>query len=240
VFEARVKQELELVSALLGKDDGAADPRTPYARLQELATAPAGLAPVVVDTPGPDVPSLGPASAPVVVQMFTDFECGFCRRVMPTLDALRARYPERVRLVWRHLPLPFHARALPAARLALAVRDRHGDGAFWKLVRHLLGSAEQQPAPLDTESLVSAGQTFGLEPEQARAALHSPQFDAQITRDVNLAQSLGIDGTPSFVINGYRLVGAQPLPRFERLVRLALERAQVHTAGSPPSNPSLP
>ncbi len=62
---------------------------------------------------------------------FSDFQCPFCRRVEPTLKGLRDKYGDKVRLVWKNEPLPFHPRAEPAAEAALEVRAEKGDKGFW-------------------------------------------------------------------------------------------------------------
>ena len=76
-------------------------------------------------------PSRGPAGALVTIVEFGDFQCPFCGRVEPTLTALRGKYGDKIRLVWKNAPLPFHAAAEPAAEAALEVRAEKGDAAFW-------------------------------------------------------------------------------------------------------------
>jgi hypothetical protein len=76
-------------------------------------------------------PSRGPLSAPLVIQMFSDFQCPFCSRVEPTVARILASYPTEVRVVWRHYPLAFHANAMPAAEAASEVFAQVGDAGFW-------------------------------------------------------------------------------------------------------------
>ena len=75
-------------------------------------------------------PVKGPASAPVTLQVFSDFECPFCVRAAPTLADVEARFQGRVRLVWRNYPLPSHARARPAARAAMSAMAQGGNAKF--------------------------------------------------------------------------------------------------------------
>jgi protein-disulfide isomerase len=217
-FEQLVEEEFAKVQAL--ERSGA---KTPYQALQERALPPPGLVRVEVDAPASDSPSLGPVDAPVVVQMFSDFECAYCRRVMQTLDGLRERYPEKVRIVWRHLPLSFHENARAAATAAMELRTQRGDDAFWKMTDLLFGRSEAGPERLDRTVLARYASGLGADMARYEAAMRDGSHDAAIDRDVSLAQRLGITGTPTFVVNGYQLVGAQPLSRFERLVRLALQ-----------------
>ena len=76
-------------------------------------------------------PTLGPATALVTIVEFSDFQCPFCKRSEPTLKALRAKYGNDLRLVWKNEPLPFHVRAAPAALFALEARAEKGDAGFW-------------------------------------------------------------------------------------------------------------
>ena len=84
---------------------------------------------------------------------FSDFECPFCRRVEPTLQQVRELYGDKIRLVWKNFPLPFHKHARPAANIALEVRARKGETAFWDVHDQLL-----QANPLDDDSLMAMGQ----------------------------------------------------------------------------------
>ena len=72
-------------------------------------------------------PTRGPADALVTIVEFADFECPFCRKVAPTMDAIMARYPKDVRIVWKNAPMSMHAYALPLARVALTARKTGGD-----------------------------------------------------------------------------------------------------------------
>jgi protein-disulfide isomerase len=220
-FEAVVEQELERVEAILSKKPSA----EPYALLQASAAPPPGLTPVVVPAPEADMPTWGPLDAPVVVHMFSDFECGFCQRVMYTLRELVTRHPGQVRIVWRNLPLPFHKNARWAARVALEVREQRGDAAFWQLAERLFGMTNEAPEPLTPELINRYATEAGIAADSLAELSKSDDHDSSIDRDLILAEGIGATGTPTFVINGYRLVGAQPIDRFERLVNLALKDA---------------
>lgn len=222
-FEAIVEQELQRVDAILGAKPDTKLQAEPYAMLQASASPPPGLTRVEVAAPDADAPSWGPEAAPVVVHMFSDFECGFCQRVMFTLRELVTKYPGQVRIVWRNLPLPFHKNARWAARVALEVHEQKGDAAFWQLAERLFGLDGQEPEPLTPESIARHAAEAGLDAESVSELKNNDEHESSIDRDLILAESIGATGTPTFVINGYRLVGAQPLERFERLVNLALK-----------------
>jgi len=226
VFDELVREELAKASERQLQGDV-------YSVLQAEAAAPPGLVHHNVPPPGPDVPVLGPEDAPVVIQMFSDFECPFCQRVLPTIAALRERYPNKVKLAWRHLPLPFHPHAKQAAAAALEARAQRGDRGFWEMVERLMAMPgvllAEQGSPvagelpeLSVEFLRAQAKAIGLDDAKFVAAMNSGAHHDKIAADQQLARKFGVHGTPSFFINGYALSGAQPLERFERLVRLIL------------------
>jgi protein-disulfide isomerase len=167
-------------------------------------------------------PSRGPANAPVVIQMFSDFQCPFCKRVEPTLAELEKDMKGQIRIVWRHLPLPFHKHAQLAAEAAEEVRAQRGDAAFWQY-RDLLFEAQGEPDALARAKLVDLARTLGVDPVRFETALDNRVHKARVDGDHTIANAVGITGTPAFVINDYYLSGAQPLAAFKKLVRLALK-----------------
>jgi protein-disulfide isomerase len=233
-FDALVQHELARARALLSAGVARSDL---YAALQRNALPPPGLQKVALPQTSDVLPLLGPADARVTVQIFSDFECPFCSRVMPILDELRELYPADVRIVWRHYPLPFHRHALLAARAAEQARAQGGDEAFWALARRMLGTRDQPPERLDPATLTRYADELGLEHDQFVAGLSDRSHEGVIARDIALGQQLGIEATPGFIINGYRLVGAHPVRRFERLVRLSLEEAGGASTDAPPAAP---
>jgi protein-disulfide isomerase len=166
-------------------------------------------------------PSRGPANALVTIVEFSDFQCPFCARVEPTLQKLAAEYGDKVRIVWKNDPLPFHKRAEPAAELALFARAQKGDAAFWQ-VHDLLFQAPS----LEDADLRAVAEKVGLDGAAAMRAVQKHEHRASIEADTDLADDVGASGTPHFFVNGRRLVGAQPIERFRALVDAELARAQ--------------
>ncbi len=170
-----------------------------------------------------DAPSRGPLSAPVVIQVFSDFQCPFCKRVEPTLAQLERELPGQVRIVWRHLPLPFHAHAQLAAEAAEEVLAQRGPAAFWAY-HDALFDAQGEEGGLRRESLERLALERGVDAVRFAAALDGGVHTAKVSADATLANHVGINGTPAFLINEYYLSGAQPLEAFKRLVRRASKR----------------
>jgi protein-disulfide isomerase len=188
----------------------------------------------VYRVPVAGAPTLGPAGALVTVAVFSDFQCPFCLRATETIRALRARYGDEIRIVWKNEPLVIHDRARPAAQLAMEAFAQGGNAKFWQA--HDLLFAHQ--GAFSREELEGYGRELGLDAARVRAALDQSTHDDVINADHALAQQLGVDGTPCFYVNGRRLSGARPVDAFVPLideVRRSAEEA-LRTAGTTRAN----
>ena len=183
-------------------------------------------------------PSLGPATALVTIVEFGDFQCPYCRRVEPTLKALRAKYGDNLRLVWRNGPLPFHEHAEPAARFALEARAEKGDAGFWDVHDRLfnLPSAAQpagssatmfDPLHPDAADLDAIARAVGLDLAKTHDAVAKKKYQKALDEDADLREDVQADGTPHFFINGRRLVGAHPLDRFVTIIDEEILKAKA-------------
>lgn len=166
--------------------------------------------------------SRGNPKAPVTIQIFSDFQCPFCKRVEPTLAELDKEFKGQLRFVWRHMPLPFHENAMPAAEAAEEVLAQKGPDAFWKFHDQLF-EAQGEKGALERPNLDELAEKLGLDMARFKAALDGHIHQAKIKADIAAADAADINGTPSFVINDYALSGAQPVGAFRKLIRLALK-----------------
>jgi protein-disulfide isomerase len=162
-------------------------------------------------------PSIGPASAPVTIVEFADFQCPYCRKSAPVLKQLVERYEGRVRIVWRNEPLVTHRDAAGAAEAAMAAAAQ---GKFWQMHDRLF---ESQQA-LDRSSLERYGREIGLDVEQFRAALDAREFRAAVEADLRYANSLGVSATPTFFLNGRQIAGAMPFETFASAIEEELKK----------------
>lgn len=188
-----------------------------FERVMAGATEPPGPEKKQVSPPTSGAPYRGPANAKVVIQIFSDFQCPYCKRVNITLDELLKTQPG-VKLVFRNLPLPFHKDAHLAAQAAHEVFVQLGNQGFWRYHK-LLFEAQPQSDGLTRPNLEALAQQVGANMVRFRAALDSEKHRARIESDMTAAQNAGISGTPAFVIGDYHVSGSQPLSRFEKLVR---------------------
>lgn len=168
----------------------------------------------------PDPPARGPADATLEIVEFSDFECPFCAGAWPVLDSLLMRHPGEVRVVYRHYPLPMHPDAEPAAMASIEAARQ---GAFWKY-HDLLFAHQDRLADAD---LVGYADSLGLDAEAFARALRDRAHQNEVAADVALGRTLGVVGTPTFFVNGYRLVGVPPLWVFEEALRAFREGRAV-------------
>jgi protein-disulfide isomerase len=174
-------------------------------------------------------PAKGPADALVTIVESSDFECPFCKRVVPTLKQIEESYRGKVRFVFKQNPLPFHARALPAAIAAEEARAQGGDEKFWAMHDALFAAPS-----LDDAAIAKAAADAGVDAGKVKDAIAAGKHKERIERDQRLVQSLGAPGTPSFFVNGRKLTGAQPYEAFRALVDEELRKAEALVrAGTP-------
>lgn len=152
-----------------------------------------------------------PVTAKVKIVEFSDFECPFCGSAAPTVKAITEKYGEDVSVSYAHFPLSFHPSARPAA---LASECAAEQGKFPQYHDKLF--ANQQS--LSTASLKQYAVDLGLNAEQFNGCLDSQKYGSEVDADFALGSQSGVSGTPTFFINGQKLVGAQPQANFEAVI----------------------
>jgi protein-disulfide isomerase len=176
-------------------------------------------------------PARGSDAALVTIVEFSDFQCPYCKRVLETLEKVRTTYGDKVRIVWKNEPLPFHNRAEPAAELAMFAWKQKGNAGFWAAHDKLFAS---QPK-LEDDDLAAIAKGLGLDAHGAKQAIDTHKYKALIDADADLADDVRASGTPHFFINGHRLVGAQPFEKFQAVIDEELERAKARVARGTPA-----
>jgi protein-disulfide isomerase len=176
-------------------------------------------------------PMLGAKDALVTIVEFFDYQCPYCRRVEATMAELLTRYPKDLRIVLRQNPLPFHARALPAANLALEARAEKGEAGFLDANRALFSDARSK---LEDTDLLAIGKDLKLDERRVQSAITNNTHAAEIEADADLATDFKASGTPYFFINGLRLSGAQPIENFVTAIDAQLKVASSLVAAGTP------
>ena len=188
--------------------------------------------PPVVEIDIGDAPVKGPQDAPIVIVEFSDFQCPFCARALPTVENVLQRYPNQVRWVFKHFPLDFHADAPLAHAAALAAREQ---GKFWEM--HDLIFLRQRA--MKRNHLIQYARELRLDVDQFIADMDSGKYRAQIDQDIVEGRRLGVNGTPTFFVNGQRLVGARPMSDFVTLIENQLRSARRQSLPHDVPTPSL-
>jgi protein-disulfide isomerase len=172
-------------------------------------------------------PSKGPANAKVNIVEFSDFQCPFCSRVVPTVEQILKAYPNDVRVFFRHNPLPFHPNAPLAAQAGVAAAEQ---GKFWEMHDKMFTNQQNIQRP-DLEKY--AGE-IGLDVGKFKAALDNGSAKKKVDEDLKVAQQVGVQGTPNFYVNGRNVQGAQPFEEFKKVIDDEIQRAnKILAKGTP-------
>ncbi|MEV6070533.1 thioredoxin domain-containing protein [Nocardia sp. NPDC052001] len=190
-----------------------------FAELAKLARRDAG-----------DPLALGRADAPVVMIEYSDFQCSFCRTFGRTIEPkLIAKYVDQgvLRIEWRNFPI-FGAESENAARAAWAAAQQ---GRFREFHDTVQANAPEKKntGVLTPDRLAEFAEQAGV-PDIAkfRADQDSPAATAAVQRDAAEAYSLGASSTPTFLVNGRPVLGAQPIEQFAAVIEAAANIASGH------------
>ncbi len=159
---------------------------------------------------------MGPKDAKITIVEFSDFECPYCSRGYATVKEVMKAYPTEVRVLFKHLPLEFHPKALPAAKYfeAIAIQDhekaiKYHDAIF----------QNQDKLKTDGEAFMKkTAKDLGVNMKKLEEDLASEAVMQRIQADIDEAKSFDISGTPGFIINGVSLRGAYPFPEFKSII----------------------
>jgi protein-disulfide isomerase len=183
------------------------------------AAAPSAQAvPIRVDTRG--APSLGPADAPIVIAEYSDFQCVHCANVRTSLDRVRQVYGDRVRLVWKHNPLPMHKESRQAHLASLAA---HEQGKFWEYHDKLFSD----PNKLSRENLLRYARELGLDIARFQSALDTKRHEARLQADLADAAAFQFTAAPAFMINSRSLIGAHQFEGFAKVINYELRELDL-------------
>lgn len=197
-------------------------------QLLEKQQAAAPAAPAANPTPRVSLklgkePILGKSDAPITIVEYTDYQCPFCNRFYTTTFAeLKKKYIDtgKVRFISRDYPLEFHAHAMKAAQATHCAAEQD---KFWQMKDALMTNSPR----LNQELITSLAKDTGLDMTKFQECLSSDRYRDAINGTEAAARALGINGTPSFVIgktagdqlDGYLVVGAQPLSSLENVMK---------------------
>lgn len=160
-----------------------------------------------------DAPFKGSSDAKVTIVEFSDFQCPFCSKGAQVLTALEKKYGNKVKIAFKHYPLPFHAQARIAAEASMCANEQDSK-LFWKM--HDAMFADQ--SKLDKDNLIASAKKAGAKEAEFKSCLESGKYKAKVDANVAEGAALGIKSTPTFFINGKLISGAQPLEVFTEVI----------------------
>jgi protein-disulfide isomerase len=166
-----------------------------------------------------DDPVKGPASAPVTIVEFSDFQCPFCGKVEATVKQVLDNYKDKVRFVYRDFPLSIHPYAPKAAE---AGECAHEQGKFWEFHDALYADQSKLSIP----DLEATAARLGMNADAFKKCLDSGKYAAEVQKDMDDAQKAGVNSTPSFFINGIAVVGAQQYQAFADVIDRELAKSK--------------
>ncbi len=164
------------------------------------------------DVRGPHSPAIGGANAPLTIVSFSDYQCPYCRELSTTLQHLLEEHPNRIRVVYRHFAMTPESRAMAEATLCADDQGHFAD--YHRLVFGTPG--------VTVAALPSLAEQLGLNLDEFRECTTSNRHARRIDADILEGERLGIQVTPTFFINGARVVGAaSPEKLREKIAQLA-------------------
>ena len=168
-----------------------------------------------------DRPSVGRADAPVHIIEFADFGCGHCRVLFEQLHHAMAKEPETLKVSFVNYPLnsqcnaaiskPYHQ---AGCMLASASECAHAQGRWAEMSTHLFQRARQ----LDSAALSGLATSLGMDRAAFDRCMSDPATLERVKADAELGIQAGVDGTPTFLINGRRVVGGRPHAVLEAMI----------------------
>lgn len=163
----------------------------------------------------------GKKDAPVTIIEYSDFQCPYCGRGYATVKEVEKNYGDKVRIVFKHLPLDFHPMAMPAAKYfeAIALQDHSKAEKFHDMVFSNQPRLNQE----GEKFLKDAVKKVGANLAKAEKDMNSEAVTARIAADMEEAKKFDFSGTPGFLINGVSLKGAYPFPEFKKIIDKHLE-----------------
>lgn len=165
-----------------------------------------------------DDPVLGNVDAPITIVEFADYQCGYCRKVYPTLVELMEEYPDQIKLVYRDYPLSGGQGGLEPSIAANCAGEQD---KYWQMHDELMKNSNYSAVGIDAYAT-----KIGLDMDAFAACQADPGKHAQeIMKDFQDGQAAGVNGTPAFYINGVFLNGAQPKDQFIAVIERELENA---------------
>lgn len=186
-------------------------------------------------------PSFGEPGAPVVIVMFSDFQCSFCKEEAKIIrQNVASTFPTQVRVYFKDFPLePIHPWAKPAAIAGRCV-FRQKPAAFWDYHDWIFAHQDEISPENLKEKVAEWTKTKGIEPIQFAACIDNKATEPEVDKSQAEGKALGINSTPTLFVNGRRLVGNLPWPQLKQIIDHEIEYQKAHGGGEKCCEVTLP
>lgn len=166
----------------------------------------------------------GNKDAPITIVEYSDFECGFCAKSYPTVQNLMKKYNNKIRFVYKHLPLSFHPNAMITSQYyeAIALQNKEKAHEFHDLI-----FKNQRKLKQGEKFLSQTASKLGVDIVRLKKDLASAPIQEKIDRDIAEAKSFNMQGTPGFLVNGVPIRGAYPAEHFEKIISKLQEKGKL-------------
>ena len=161
----------------------------------------------------------GNKDAKVTIVEFSDFQCPFCSRGANSVDEIKKKYKGKVKIAFKHFPLPMHPDAKPASEAALCVNAEGGADKFWKYHDMLFKNQDK----LDPANLEKFAKDVGVNVDKFKECFGSKKFASAVEADMQYGEKIGVRSTPTFFINGQLISGAVPIEQFSEVIDESLK-----------------
>lgn len=158
-------------------------------------------------------PATGGDNATVTMIEFSDFQCPFCSRAAETVNQVKKKYGNKIKIAFKHFPLPMHREARPASEASMCVNEQ-GSDKFWKF--H--DSAFKHQDKLDAASLEKYAKESGADVKKYTECMSAKKYADFVQKDMEYGEKLGVKSTPTFFINGQLVSGAVPIESFSEII----------------------
>jgi len=160
-----------------------------------------------------DAPYVGGGSAKVEIVEFSDFQCPFCAKGADLIGEIKKKYGNKVKVAFKHFPLPFHKQAYKAAEASMCAYDQN-KAKFWNLHDEMFANQTR----LGISDLVEIAVKQGLDKDKFSKCLNEGKFRAYVEKNIQEGKDIGVRSTPTFYVNGHLINGAQPIDVFSELI----------------------
>lgn len=161
----------------------------------------------------------GAKNAKVTLVEYSDFQCPFCQRHLPSIQQAMKDFPNDVRLVFRFYPLSFHPEAQKAAEASACAAKLGGNDAFWRMHDELFANQATLSRSLYTE----LAKKVGLNTGNFDKCLDGGEMASRVGTDLSEGTSAGVEGTPATFVNGTLISGAVPYADLKTAIQAALK-----------------